>query len=141
MTTEGFPMISQHAALIYTMMLVSAADSEMTDAELKAMGANVRHLPVFRDFDNGKLMRITEDCAALLDQEDGLEKALDLIRTALPVKLRETAYALACDVAVADGHVEQEELRMLEMIRHRLDVDRLTAAAIERGSRAHFAVA
>ena len=109
---------------------------DLTDAELKVMGTNVKSLPAFRGFDSAGLTRIAEDCAALLDQDDGLERALDLIRAALPVKLRETAYALACDVAVADGHVEQEELRMLEMIRHRLDVDRLTAAAIERGSRA-----
>ena len=129
-------MITHHAALIYTMVLVSASDREMTDAELKVMGTNVKTLPTFRGFDSAELTRIAEDCAALLDQDDGLGRALDLIRIALPLKLRETAYALACDVAVADGHVEQEELRMLEMVRHRLDVDRLTAAAIERGARA-----
>lgn len=134
-------MITHHAALIYTMVLVSASDSEMTDAELKVMGTNVKSLPAFRGFDSTDMVRITEDCASLLDQEDGLERALDLIRAALPVKLRETAYALACDVAVADGHVEQEELRMLELVRHRLDVDRLTAAAIERGARARAVAA
>ncbi len=118
------------------MVLVSASDREMTDAELKVMGTNVKTLPAFRGFDSAELTRIAEDCAALLDQDDGLGRALDLIRTALPLKLRETVYAHASDVAVADGHVEQEELRMLEMVRHRLDVDRLTAAAIERGARA-----
>ena len=40
----------------------------------------------------------------------------------------------------ADGDASQEELRMLEMIRFRLDVDRLTAAAIERGARARHMV-
>ena len=56
----------------------------------------------------------------------------------LPVKLHETAYAIACDLVAADGEVTQEELRLLELIRHRLNVDRLTAAAIERGARARF---
>ena len=45
------------------------------------------------------------------------------------------------DVVAADGDASQEELRMLEMIRHRLDVDRLSAAAIERGARARHMVA
>ena len=31
-----------------------------------------------------------------------------------------------------------EELRILEMIRHRLTIDRLIAAGIERGARARF---
>ena len=33
----------------------------------------------------------------------------------------------------------QEELRLLEMLRHRLQIDRLIAAGIERGSRARHA--
>jgi tellurite resistance protein len=131
-------MISEHAALIYTMVLMSASDSNMTDAELRAMGTNVKTLPIFRDFDSTELVNISEDCATILDADDGLDRAFDLIRTALPVRLRPTAYALACDVAVADGALDQTELRMLEMIRHRLDVDRLTAAAIERGAKARF---
>jgi hypothetical protein len=34
----------------------------------------------------------------------------------------------------------QEELRLLEMLRHRLQLDRLIAAGIERGSRARHMV-
>ena len=61
---------------------------------------------------------------------------LRLVHEALPDKLHETAYAIACDIVAADLSASQEELRLLEMLRHRLDVDRLAAAAIERGARA-----
>lgn len=132
-------MISHHAALIYTMVLVSASDRDMSDAELETMGGIVGHLPIFRDFDRATLSKTAAACAELLQADDGLDRAFDLIRSALPPKLRETAYALACDVAASDIVVHQEELRILEMIRHRLGIDRLTAAAIERGARAHFA--
>jgi hypothetical protein len=74
----------------------------------------------------------------LLDADDGLDRAFEVIRGALPPRLRETAYALACDVAAADGEPHQEVIRLLEMLRHRLDLDRLIAAAIERGARARF---
>lgn len=131
-------MIDHHEALIYTMVLISAADQNMTDAELHTIGELVNHLPVFRDFDRGKLVSVAQDCAAVLDDEDGLNKAIELIKSNLPAKLRETAYALACDVAASGGQVSQEELRLLEMFRHRLEVDRLTAAAIERGVRARY---
>ncbi|MEM1342650.1 MAG: 2-dehydro-3-deoxyphosphooctonate aldolase, partial [Pseudomonadota bacterium] len=50
----------------------------------------------------------------------------------------ETAYAIACDVAAADGMLGQSELRFLQEIRYELDMDRLHAAAIERGARARF---
>jgi tellurite resistance protein len=123
-------------ALIYTMVLVSAADSDMTDAELHRIGEIVSYLPAFKGYDRKNLTKTAADCAKLLDDANGLEKALAAIKKALPDKLRETAYALACDVVAADGKASQEELRLLEMIRHRLEVGRLPAAAIERGARA-----
>lgn len=131
-------MISHHAALIYTMTLVSAADSEMSDAEMRTMGEIVGFLPVFHDYDRSQLPHTASSCAELLDQEEGLERALELIKAGLPARLRETAYAVACDVAVSNGSLSQEVLRMLELLRHKLEVDRLSAAAIERGARARF---
>ena len=131
-------MLGPHGALIYTMVIVSAADRDMTDAELTIIGDVVGHLPVFRDFDRKLLPRMLKDCAELLGRTDGLEEALKGIKGSLPEKLRETAYAVACDVAAADGEATQEELRILEMMRHRLQISRLVAAAIERGARARF---
>ena len=131
-------MIDHHAALIYTMVLVSAADTDMTDAELQIIGDVVNHLPVFRDYDRKRLTKDLKECAQLLGRDDGLEQSLKAIKTALPQKLRETAYAIACDVAAADGETSQEVLRLLEILRHRFGIDRLVAVAIERGARARF---
>ncbi len=129
-------MINHHSALVYTMVLASAADREMTDSELLRIGQIVTGLPVFADYDPDTLTVTTAECAALLDGDDGLDTVLRIIHEALPEKLRETAYAIACDVVAADLSASQEELRLLAMLRHRLAVDRLAAAAIERGTRA-----
>jgi tellurite resistance protein len=130
--------ISHHAALIYTMVLVSAADQRMPDSEMRKIGEIIGGLPVFEGYNRDLLPQTAAACADLLDDEEGLDKAIDLIEAALPAKLRETAYALACDVAAADQEVPEEEARMLEMLRHRLKIDRLIAAGIERGARARF---
>ena len=129
-------MIDHHTALIYTMVLTSASDRDMTDAELQTMGEIVKFLPVFSDYDLSGMTQAANDCAELLSSEDGLDEALDQIAEALPEKLCETAYALACEVAAADGVVSQEEMRLLEMMRYRFEVGRLPAAAIERATRA-----
>ena len=131
-------MLDHHRALIYTMVIVSAADSELPDAELRIIDDIVKDFPVFRDFDRRELPRVLNDCTDLIGRDDGLEETLKAIKTALPAKLRETAYAIACDLVAADGEATQEELRVLEMIRHRLSIDRLIAVAIERGARARF---
>jgi tellurite resistance protein len=135
---KGAVMLDPHGALIYTMVIVSAADRNMTDAELSIIGEIVGHLPVFRDFDRKQLPNVLQACTRLLNRENGLEEAFAAIKATLPGKLRDTAYAIACDIAAADGEASQEELRVLEMMRHRLNIDRLTAAAIERGARARF---
>ncbi len=133
-------MLSPHDALIYAMVLSSAADRNMTDAELRTIDEIVNYLPAFEDFDRSRLATIAAECADILTDEDGLDRAFAMIKEALPPRLRETAYALACDVVAADLAVSQEELRLLEMMRAELEIDRLIAAAIERGSRARHAV-
>ena len=134
-------MSDAHRGLIYTMVLVSAVEKRLQDAELQTIGDIVGHLPAFREFDRGSLPGLLNDCTELLGGENGLERTLDAIKAALPAKFRETAYAIACDVVAADGEATQEELQILELIRHRLNVERLVAAAIERGARARFQTA
>lgn len=131
-------MISHHDALIYTMVMVSASDNDMTDAELSAMGRRVRYLPIFAGFDSDRVPEVARDCARKLAEEDGLDNTLTLIRDALSKKLRETAYVFACEIVLADGEISQEELRILELIRHRFDIDRLVGAAIERAMAARY---
>jgi tellurite resistance protein len=133
-------MLDAQSALIYAMVVTSAADAEIRESELNLIGHVVEYLPAFKKFDKTRMPRIAGDCLSLLDQEDGLDAAIGLIKAALPHKLRETAYALACEVAAADRKVDQSELRLLEMMRHELEVDRLTAAAIEKGVGAKYAV-
>lgn len=132
--------VPEHEALIYAMVTLSAADRSMTDLELKKIGDIVRTLPVFEEFDRERLVTTAENCGALLQTDDGLDRILDLIATSLPPRLHETAYALAVEVAAADLHVEQEELRFLQMLRDRLELDKLVVAAIERSARVRFRV-
>ena len=129
-------LLNPHSALIYIMVLVSAADNKMTDRELMQIGEQVRNLPIFQGFDEEELVPLSEDCANKLSATGGLNQVLDLIVASLPAKLSETAYAIACEIAAADLHVEQEQLQLLQQLRYSLELDRLTAAAIERGVRA-----
>jgi tellurite resistance protein len=133
-------MIGHHSALIYTMVLTAASDRDINDPESRRITQIVRNLPVFADFDRERLPQTVDACIDLLQDEEGLDRTFGLIKESLPKRLRETAYALACDVAASNGTASQEVLRMLEMLRHRLEIDRLIAAGIERGARARFTV-
>ncbi len=132
--------ISHHAALVYVMVIVSAADGTMNDRELKAIGDLTRKLPVFEGFDHDRLLSLAQDCSSILQEEEGLAAVLGLVRDALSESLRETAYWLALEVALIDEKVALEEVRVIEVIRRALGLDKLVAAALERGARARYQV-
>ncbi|QEE34847.1 2-dehydro-3-deoxyphosphooctonate aldolase [Octadecabacter sp. SW4] len=123
-------------ALAALMIAVSASDENIRTSELVKIANIINNLPVFADYDASNVKRMSQIVFELFEQEDGLDALFGLIRDALPERLNETAYALACDVAAADGAIADPEGRMLEEIRYELNIDRLHAAAIERGSRA-----
>ena len=83
-----------------------------------------------------RVKTIAETVFDIFEEEDGLDALFGLIRVSLPEHLYETAYALACDVAAADGRLKEIELQLLREIRYELNIDRLHGAAIERGARA-----
>lgn len=131
--------LSTQEALVYTMVLASAVDTDMKDVELRTMMLIVQTLPVFEGTSEDDLDRAVKSCMQLISTgEHGIEEAVAVIRASLPEGLRETAYAVALDVVAADGKAEQSELRLLEILRHRLGIDRLVAAGIERGARARW---
>lgn len=132
--------LNHHAALIYVMVTMSAVDRTMNDAELARIGEIVSNLPVFDDFDQEDLVASAEACGNILSDDGGLQRVLRLIKEGLPKKLRETAYAVALEVAAADLDVRPEETRLIELLRDTLDLDQITTAAIERGIRARNTV-
>ena len=125
--------ISHHSALIYTMVLVSAADRNMTDNEIATMGEIVRSLPIFRNYDFDLLATAAQTCAELLDAEEGLETALALIREALQ------AHA---DWLREDDRLPERRRRGLEQRLQRLFVSRVADHFLERaGERLRTAAA
>jgi hypothetical protein len=133
---EGAMTISAHDALIHLMLVAASSDSTMTERELIRIQALIDRLPVFEGFDKSRLTEVANECADLLNGPDGLDRVVDNALAALPKKLEDTAYALAVEITSVDLHLEQEELRYLEMLRDKLSIDRLTTAAIEVAARA-----
>ncbi|MEX3014159.1 tellurite resistance TerB family protein [Gymnodinialimonas hymeniacidonis] len=123
-------------SLVAVMVGISVSDATIRTSELLSIEQIVNFLPVFGSYDADRMRRIANIVFDLFEEEDGLDALFGLVKEDLPEPLYETAYALACDVAAADGAIAQAELRFLEELRHALDIDRLHAAAIERGARA-----
>lgn len=130
--------ITPQDTLIAVMIAVTIADENIRTSELVQITNIVNNLPIFSAYDPDRLQVVSRMVFEFMDQEDGLDALFGVVRGNLPERLYETAYALACDVAAADGRITEQEGRMLEEIREELAIDRLNAAAIERGARARY---
>lgn len=128
--------LTPQEAIIYLMVIVSASDREMDDAELARIGAIVRTLPAFRGFEQSLTLAVAQDCQQWLQRENGLAEILDAASAAIPETAHDMAYALAVDIAIANLKVKPEEVRLLQILRERLKLDRATVSAIERAAKA-----
>ncbi len=121
--------------LVAIMIAVTMSDEQIRTSELVAIERTVNHLPVFASYDVDRIRLMSQTVVDLFAEEEGLDALFGLVRENLPERLWETAYALACDIAAADGTIRETELRLLEEMRYELNIDRLHAAAIEWGAR------
>jgi uncharacterized membrane protein YebE (DUF533 family) len=134
-------MISAQEALVYTMVAAAEADREIADAEIDLIGDLGNHLPIFKGVDRAAMTEMATRCSDLLAQPGGSDRIFTLIRQALPMPLRDTAYALACDVIAVDSRLNRAEMRILENVRTQLEVDPAMARAIERVAEVRFKAA
>ena len=134
-------MISPQEALVYTMVAAAESDREIADAEINLIGDLVNHLPIFKGVARAAMTEMAMRGSHLLEQAGGSDQVFALIRQALPVSLRETAYALACDVIAVDSRLNRTEMRILEKIRAQLQVDPAMARAIEQIAEVRFKAA
>lgn len=130
--------ISTEQALIYVMVTMSGVEGPINAEELKEIGRVVKSLPIFKNFDTARLTTVAQECGEMLQEPEGLMAVLGLACDQLSPKLRETAYALAVEVAAADLAVGKEELRFLAILRDTLGLDKLVTAALERSVIARY---
>ncbi len=130
------PRLTPEEALIYAMITASAVDRKISDDELRRIGSIVKELPPFSAYDHDWLVKEAQECGKVLAKPDGLRTVLDMIRDGLPTHLYETAYVLVAEVVATDLRVTPEELRFVDMLGGKLEIDKLVCAALERAARA-----
>ncbi|MDI6837680.1 MAG: tellurite resistance TerB family protein [Rhizobiaceae bacterium] len=130
--------LTTQEALIFVMVMASAVDNMMNDKELGRIGQLIDVLPIFDGFDKEKLIEVSRRCADILAGPEGLDIALEVVRDTVPPRSYDTAYALAVEIMAVDLCIRPEEIRLLQMLRDRLKLDKLTCAAIEHSAVARY---
>ena len=99
-----------------------ASDGMITEEEAAGLGTSLARMKLYSGMSNRDVNKVFEKLIKVARAE-GVDKLLELSSTAVRAELKPTAFALAADLLMADGHVAPEEKRFLEKIQKTLLVN------------------
>ena len=106
-----------------------AADGYAADSELQAIGTTLSRMQLFRSYPNDVMKKMFDRLLSIL-QREGVDALFNSAMAGLPHDLKETAFAVATDIVLADGEVTAEEEKLLNDLYHALEISEELALKI-----------
>jgi len=111
------------------LLATAACDGHISNEEAQGLGTFALRMKLFQGFDGNKFSKMMDRLLGILKREE-VEGLLERAVNSLPDELGETAFAGACDLALADQGIEEEEKEFLHELRLKLGIDRDQAQKI-----------
>lgn len=99
-----------------------ASDGMITEEEAAGLGTSLSRMKLYSGMSNRDVNKVFEKLIKVAKNE-GVDKLLELSAASIRSELKQTAFTIAADLLMADGHVAPEEKRFLEKIQKSLDVN------------------
>jgi tellurite resistance protein len=112
---------NKQEAMLAVALATSAADGNIAEEEAKGIFAYLLQMKMFEGVTQRQLSDIFKKLGKIL-QAEGVGGLVTIAKSSLPPELRETAFACAVDIAMADGSVEASEQALLEELQKVLEV-------------------
>jgi uncharacterized tellurite resistance protein B-like protein len=123
------PVLPVPDAIAAILVAAAAADGRLNEEEAVRMSGILSTTRVLRQAGNGSMQGLAERAIALLT-DYGLPAELTACAKAIPADLRPTTFALATDLVLADGRIDDREKTFIDELQAVLDVDDATALKI-----------
>lgn len=107
----------------------SACDGHIADEEAQSLFTITERMKLFEGYTPPKWNAMMDQLLKVLKKE-GPDGLVNRCAKVLPDELRDTAFANACDIILADGVVEDEEKEFLDQLQKTLEIDGDTALTI-----------
>ena len=106
-----------------------AADGILEQEEQMTLVTTLSRMKLYSGMNNRQVSNVFEKIVKVARGE-GIDVLLQRSAEAVPANLKVTAFAVAADLVMADGHIAGEEKKFLEKIQKNLGVDDATALKI-----------
>jgi tellurite resistance protein len=106
-----------------------AADGYISEEEGRGIITGLARMKLFENYNPNKMGSMFNKLIGIIKNQ-GIESLVTLSKENLPQELRETAFAVATDLALADGTMDKSEQDILTKIQQTLGVPEETAIKI-----------
>jgi hypothetical protein len=127
--SPGSREMTKQEAFAGILLGASACDGHIAQEEVQSLFTTTERMRMFENVSPNKWNSMMDILLKIL-KKDGPMKLVDRCADALPDGLRQTVFANACDIVLADGVVEDEEKEFLDHLQKVLELDGDTALNI-----------
>jgi len=117
----GAPQFNPQRAVMTIIIAAIKADGDVSDDEISRLRSICARSPIFASNTKEEDDRLIDFAATVTDQLK--DAAVSSAAEALTTEIRETAFAFACDMMLADGMVTDAEERYLGALARTLQLD------------------
>jgi hypothetical protein len=121
--------LSSQEAFAGILMGASACDGHIAEDEVSGLITTLVRMKLYQRFTDKQYNDMLNRLFGIIKKK-GVDFLMDGCAEGLPAELRETAFANACDLILADGVVEDDEKEFIEKLGKRLEIDRAIAKEI-----------
>ena len=130
-SNEASKPFGPHEGFAGILLGASACDGHIADEEVQSLFTQLSRMKMYQRYTEKNWQTLINRLLGLLKRK-GVDELIEKAVEALPTELRETAFANACDIVLADGVVEDDETEFLDKLQGKLDLDDDEAVTIVR---------
>ena len=113
--------LSKEEAFAAISLVAIAADGVITEEEARGMFVQFYRMKTFSGFSDNQMSSMLNKLINIIKKQ-GLEALVNLAKESLPENMKATAFAVATDLALADGEIAEEEKKLLTKVQQSLGI-------------------
>jgi tellurite resistance protein len=121
--------LTKEEAFVAVSLASVAADGIITDEEARGLMVQLYRMKMFSGYNNNQMSSIFNKLINIIKKQ-GIEALVTMSKDSLPEDMRACAFAVATDLALADGDVAEEEKKLLTKIQQVLGIPEEEAVKI-----------
>lgn len=102
-------------------LAATASDGYLSDDEARGISLTLSRMKLYRSYPNDVMYKMFDKLLGMLRRE-GVMELVEVAKESLPHELKETAFAVAADMVLADGYVTEEEKSFLNNLYQTLNI-------------------